>query len=94
MSKYEIIGLCGTVFIFIAFLFNDQKKIRIFDGIGCVLLVAYGLLMHAWTNVVLNGTLIFVHLFKLAKLYKAGEENGSKPAKSESPNIGGSSGER
>lgn len=78
LSKHEIIGLCGTAFIFIAFLFNDQKKIRIFDGIGCVFLVAYGFLMHAWTNVILNGTLIFVHAVKLVKLYKAGEKVGER----------------
>lgn len=76
MSRYEIIGLCGTLFVFLAFLFNDQKKIRIFDAIGCVLLVAYGFLMRAWTNVILNGTLIFVHAVKLAKLYKAGDQYG------------------
>lgn len=66
--KYEIIGLCGTVFILIAFLFNTEKQIRIFDMIGSVLFVVYGALIGAYSNVVLNGTLILVHILKLRKM--------------------------
>ena len=66
--KYEIIGLCGTVFILCAFLFNSEKQIRIFDMIGSVLLVIYGALIGAYTNVVLNSTLIVVHIIKLRRM--------------------------
>lgn len=67
--KYEVIGLCGTVFILIAFLFNTEKKIRIFDMIGSVLFVIYGALIGAYSNVVLNSTLILVHIIKLRKMH-------------------------
>lgn len=66
--KYELIGLCGTVFILIAFLFNTEKQIRIFDMIGSVLFVVYGALIGAYSNVVLNGALIIVHIIKLRKM--------------------------
>lgn len=67
--KYEAVGLCGTVFILIAFMFNDEKRIRIFDLIGAVLFVAYGFLIGAYSNVVLNGILIVVQLIKLRRMH-------------------------
>ena len=70
--KYELIGLCGTVFILIAFLFNSEKEIRIFDMIGSVLFVIYGALIGAYSNVVLNGALIIVHIVKLQKMRMKG----------------------
>lgn len=66
--KYEAVGLCGTVFILIAFMFNDEKRIRIFDLIGAVLFVAYGFLIGAYSNVVLNGILIVIQLVKLCRM--------------------------
>lgn len=70
--KYEMIGLCGTVFILIAFLFNSEREIRIFDMIGSVLFVIYGALIGAYSNVVLNGALIIVHIIKLRKMRMKG----------------------
>lgn len=66
--KYEAIGLLGTLFILIAFLFNTEKQIRIFDMIGSVLFVLYGALIGAYSNVVLNSTLIIVHIVKLRRM--------------------------
>ena len=70
--KYELIGLCGTVFILIAFLFNTEREIRIFDMVGSVLFVVYGALIGAYSNVILNSALILVHIVKLRKM-KANE---------------------
>ncbi len=70
--RYELIGLCGTVFILIAFLFNSEREIRIFDMIGSVLFVIYGALIGAYSNVVLNGALIIVHIVKLHKMHMKG----------------------
>lgn len=70
--RYELIGLCGTVFILIAFLFNSEREIRIFDMIGSALFVIYGALIGAYSNVVLNGALIIVHIIKLQKMRMKG----------------------
>lgn len=70
--RYELIGLCGTVFILIAFLFNSEREIRIFDMIGSVLFVIYGALIGAYSNVVLNGALIIVHIIKLQRMRMKG----------------------
>lgn len=66
--KYEIIGICGTILILIGFLSNSEKRIRIFDMIGSVCFVSYGFLIGAWSNVLLNGILIIVHIIKLNKM--------------------------
>lgn len=71
--RYEIIGLTGTLLILIGFLSNSEKKIRIFDMIGSACFVAYGILIGAWSNIVLNGILIFVHLYKLYRMKKRGD---------------------
>lgn len=66
--KYELIGIAGTILILIGFLSNSERKIRIFDMIGSACFVTYGILIHAWSNILLNGILIFVHVYKLRKM--------------------------
>lgn len=66
--SYELIGITGTVLILIGFLSNSERKIRIFDMIGSACFVAYGILIHAWSNILLNGILIIVHLYKLHRM--------------------------
>jgi hypothetical protein len=68
--KYEIIGLAGTVLILIGFLSNGEKTIRIFDMLGAILFVIYGVLIHAYSNIILNGILICVQIAKLRRLAK------------------------
>ena len=71
--KYELIGLTGTVLILIGFLSNSEKSIRLFDMAGSFLFVIYGALMGAYSNVVLNGTLILVHIVKLHRMQRRAE---------------------
>lgn len=66
--KYELIGIAGTVLILIGFLSNSEKKIRIFDMIGSLCFVIYGALLGAWSNILLNGALIIIHVIKLKKM--------------------------
>ena len=63
--RYEIFGICGTILILIGFLSNSERTIRIFDMAGSVLFVLYGALIGAYSNILLNGALIIVHLVKL-----------------------------
>ena len=70
--KYEIIGLAGTLLILIGFLSNSEEKIRIFDMIGSACFVVYGIFIGAYSNIVLKGILIFVHLYKLNRMKKRG----------------------
>ena len=66
--SYELIGIAGTILILIGFLSNNEKQIRIFDMIGSACFVTYGIHVHAWSNILLNGILIFVHIYKLYRM--------------------------
>ena len=66
--KYELFGILGTVLILIGFLSDSEKKIRLFDMAGSALFVLYGILIGAFSNILLNGILILVHIFKLRKM--------------------------
>lgn len=70
--RYEFIGLVGTALIVLSFVFDDQRKIRIFNSIGSLFFIVYGLLIGALSNIVLNGTLLGIHFYKL---HKMGKEN-------------------
>ncbi|MBR6861618.1 MAG: YgjV family protein [Acidaminococcaceae bacterium] len=67
---YELFGILGTVLILIGFLSDSEKRIRIFDMAGSALFVLYGILIGAYSNILLNGILIIVHIFKLRKIGK------------------------
>ena len=67
---YELFGILGTVLILIGFLSDSEKRIRIFDMAGSALFVLYGVLIGAYSNILLNGILVIVHIFKLRKIGK------------------------
>ena len=67
---YELFGILGTVLILIGFISDSEKRIRIFDMAGSALFVLYGILIGAYSNILLNGILIIVHIFKLRKIGK------------------------
>lgn len=66
--KFELVGIIGTIFILIAFMMNSEKRIRVFDMIGAVLFIVYGILLKAYSNIVLNGILVIIQIYKLCKL--------------------------
>lgn len=70
--KYEIFGIIGTLLILVGFLSDSEKKIRLFDMAGSALFVLYGALIGAYSNILLNGTLIVVHIIKLRKMRNKG----------------------
>lgn len=70
----EVIGIIATLFIILAFLNKDVKKIRIFDIVGALLFILYGLLIKSFSTVLLNLVLTGVNIYQLYKL-KGGKEN-------------------
>lgn len=66
--KSELIGILGTVLILIGFLSDSEKKIRLFDMAGSILFVVYGIMIAAYSNILLNGILVIVHIVKLKKM--------------------------
>lgn len=72
----EIFGLIGTLFIVLAFTMTGEIKIRIFDGIGALFSVIYGITIHAFSTVLLNSILIAVHIYKLYRLHQNEKKGG------------------
>lgn len=63
----EILGIIATLFIVIAFAMNSKKLIRIFDTIGAILFIIYGILIGSLSVWLLNGILVIINIYKLIK---------------------------
>lgn len=64
---YEIIGIIASLFVLLSFVFKNQKTIRTINIIGATLFVVYGVLISAVSVWLLNGLLIFIHIYYLTK---------------------------
>lgn len=76
---YEIIGLIASVFIILSmsFVSTDTKsniKMRIFNMIGSLIFVIYGLLIPAYSTSIVNFFMIVVNLYNIYKLKKIKQE--------------------
>ena len=66
-SMVEVSGIIATLFIVVAFAMNSKKLIRIFDTIGAVLFIIYGILINSLSVWLLNGILVIINIHKLIK---------------------------
>lgn len=71
--------------ILVCFLFNDEKWIRIIDGVGAVLYIVYGILIHSWSNIFLNAALVAVQVVKVVKLHRRGKDRGRETKEGNRP---------
>lgn len=65
--NYEVLGILASVFVLISFLFKKERSIRLVNIFGAIIFVIYGLLINALSVWLLNGILIFIHLYYLLK---------------------------
>ena len=72
---HEALGIIATLFVLVSFLFTNEKRIRQINIIGAVLFVVYGIIISAHSVYILNGALIFIHIYKLFK-QKEGKDEG------------------
>lgn len=75
MNWYEVIGIIATLFVLLSFLMRDVKVIRIINIIGCIFFVVYGILIGSLSTWLLNGILIFIHIYYLVKFYMDKKKN-------------------
>ena len=64
----EVLGTLASVVVLISFTQNKEVTIRLINIIGSIMFVVYGLLLNAWSIVLLDGALIILHIYKLIKL--------------------------
>ena len=80
MDWREIIGLVAGCFILLSFLMKGVKWIRIVNIIGAIGMVIYGATINSLTTIIINGTLVIIHLIFLTrdsinKIKKESDEN-------------------
>lgn len=63
----EWIGIAGTLFIILDFTMNGERKIRIFDLIGALLFIIYGVTIRSFSTILLNVVLVVVQAYKLLR---------------------------
>ncbi len=65
MASAEIVGLVGSAFALIAFLFKNIIIIRSISIVGCSIFIAYGVLINSLIIWALNVILIVIHTIYL-----------------------------
>ena len=69
MDSVEIVGYFAMTFLVISFIPKQVKVIRIINFIGCVLFVAYGVLLGwKWPLIVSNGLVAIIQVYHLIKM--------------------------
>lgn len=71
-SPTEIVGYLASLIVLISFLMKNMKTLRIINTIGCVLFVAYGILLNFSIPIVLtNVAIVGINIYYLIKANKA-----------------------
>lgn len=63
----EILGIIASIVVLISFTQSKPSRIRIINTVGCVLFVIYGILINSISIWFLNGSCIFLQIYKLRK---------------------------
>lgn len=70
----ELIGYAGTAFVLISMLMTSVTKLRIFNLIGSLFSLVYGLICHAMPVFVLNLCLAVINGIQIYRLYHPKKE--------------------
>ena len=65
--EIEMIGYVGSFFGIISLMFTRIRFLRLFNLLGCILLVIYGALIFAIPVVAMNGTIAIIHCYHLIR---------------------------
>lgn len=68
MAPIEYVGLAATVTIFIGFMQKGEIAIRLFNAIGSILFVIYGLSIGAVSVWILNGACTILNIYHIILL--------------------------
>lgn len=65
---FEVIGYIGSAIVLASFLMASVVRLRIINSAGCVVSAIYGLLIHAYPTVIMNGALLLINLLFLLRM--------------------------
>jgi uncharacterized protein with PQ loop repeat len=64
----EIIGYIASAIVLISFLMKNIKKLRIFNSIGCLVFIVYGILLDLSIPIILtNSVIVCINVYFLIK---------------------------
>ncbi len=67
----EIVGYLASLIVLISFLMKNMKTLRIINTIGCVLFVAYGILLNFSIPIIItNVAIVGINIYYLTKVNK------------------------
>jgi uncharacterized protein with PQ loop repeat len=71
-SATELIGYIASFTILISFLMKNIKTLRLINTIGCILFVAYGILLHFSIPIIFtNVSIVAINIYYLMKMNKS-----------------------
>ena len=76
----ELIGIFATILILISMIHNSTTivgniRMRIYNIIGSIVYIIYGIFIHSFSTILLNTIVIFIHIVNLYKIYKDRRNN-------------------
>jgi hypothetical protein len=78
MINWEIFGYIGTALILVSFLIENVFKLRLVNTIGAVFWIIYGIGIMAKPTIVVNASVIIIHLYWFYKHRKKNKNHESE----------------
>ena len=67
MNTIEIIGYVATIVTLISMMAKNMNLLRILNSVGCILWMSYGIIRNDNPVIVVNSTILVIHLVSLYK---------------------------
>ncbi len=64
-NSVEVVGYLASLFVLLSFFRKDIRQLRIVNSIGCVLFVAYGILLTSIPIIITNVAILLVNGYYL-----------------------------
>lgn len=65
ISYVEWIGYLASFFLLLSFVMRNITTLRYINSLGCLLFVAYGLLLDSWPLIITNGAIVLINIYYL-----------------------------
>lgn len=70
MNGIELLGWIATGITLISMMVKDMTLLRVINSVGCILWISYGLVRSDVPIIVVNGTILVIHIVALIKELK------------------------
>lgn len=71
---YQLIGYIASIFLAISLVINGAIKFRIFNMLGQIAFIVYGIVINAFPIIVANSVLLCINIYQLYKLSQSNEQ--------------------